>query len=427
MSKKTPKEIVDNYVPKKPSFIAMCFFRIALKFVCLKHNVKFIYKFNKKEMKGRQVIIISDHASRDNYFFALSGYPFANPNCIIGYQNVFDKKYFKMLLKAGVIPKYLYAPDYKATKNTLRLIKEGASICFFPEGIQSAVGSTHPMNPASIKLMKSAGIDVVLCHSRGAYLSKPRFSKKWRKGYMEFEYSILFTKEELKAKSHDELYEKYMKEFSYNDFIWNKEKRIKYTCEDSNAKGLEQLLYYCPKCGSEFEIVNDKDTLVCKKCGNTIQVNEYYDLIKLNDSYLPFNRIDEWFNYQRKLVREEIKADDYKYEYDAELLEICYEKLLKNRYIVTGKGHVTIDKDNITYNGTRNNEEFIKIFKIDSIPSAPLDCGDDNEFYYENEYYSLRPLDNPNTSTKIMMIIEELHNLKDPSWNKYSRDVYDKE
>ena len=50
-----------------------------------------------------------------------------------------------------------------------------------------------------------------------------------------------------------------------------------------------------------------------------------------------------------------------------------------------------------------------------------------NEFYYENGYYEFDPIDDTRIAVKVMIIIELLHNRLDPVWDKYSKDVFNKE
>jgi hypothetical protein len=93
-------------------------------------------------------------------------------NIVAGYQNFFSSKtnYFGMT-QMNAIPKLLYQPDTSCTRKMLKVIKSGGSLALFPEGIQSISGSTHPINPATCKFIKKAGVLVILANSQGSYLS----------------------------------------------------------------------------------------------------------------------------------------------------------------------------------------------------------------------------------------------------------------
>ena len=68
-----------------------------------------------------------------------------------------------------------------------------------------------------------------------------------------------------------------------------------------------------------------------------------------------------------------------------------------------------------------------KRFDVHGIPSFIFTPNQDNDFYYENVYYSFRPKTDREKVVKYMLLVEESHRLVDPSWDRISRDVYDKE
>ena len=66
----------------------------------------------------------------------------------------------------------------------------------------------------------------------------------------------------------------------------------------------------CPNCGKEFSLSIINDTIKCENCGNEIRVDECYNLsANNNESKVLIDRIDLWYNYQRKEVKKEIKAE----------------------------------------------------------------------------------------------------------------------
>ncbi|MBQ7277096.1 MAG: hypothetical protein IJS58_07630 [Bacilli bacterium] len=425
--KKTPKQILREYQPQKPKKIDGIFYRFIMKLAIRKHKAKYFYHFNKKEMKNKQIILLADHANRDIFYYTLGGYYFCNPNGVIGYQNFFSKGTFKLLMGGNLIPKHLYGTDFRTTKMMLRLIKQGSSICLYPEGIQSTHGAMHPMNPSTIKFLKAAKLDVVLASSRGAYLCRPRYTKDIKKGHIEMHFKILFTKEEIETLTEDEIYARYLKEFYYNDFKWNKEHQYKYVGKLPNAKGIDKILYYCPKCHSEFELEIDENIIRCKKCKNEIKLDECYNITpNTPESVLPFEGIDEWYNYQRKLIRELVKQDDYKISFNCYMRELDQDKICKDQYPIKGQGILTIDKTGLTYSGTYEGEEKTLFYDIKSLPSAPFTPGDCLDVPFGDEYYEFEPInkDEKSNVVKYMMVVEEFHNLVDPAWDKVSKDAY---
>ncbi len=425
MSKIAPQEYIKKHTAKRATRFTTVLFKVLMFFYCLGEKITYTYDFDKKAMRKKQVILLADHSSRNNAFYVLHGFPCGRiPNIVVGYHNILVKGLFKLILKMGVIPKYLYAPDTRASKNILRVLKSGASLCLFPEGIQSTCGSTHPMNPATIKLLKKANVDVVLCHSYGAYLHRTRYSKRFRHGKMHFHYSVLFTKEELASLTEEQLYQKYLQKFCYNDFEWNQTEQNVYKGKEPNITGLENIIYYCPRCHSQFTMHTHKNCIICENCGNTVKMDECYNIEPVGDSVLPFKRVDLWYNHQRKMVAEEVSRQNFELSYKANLIDLHAEKLAYHKYFVNGEGTVTITQKGITYSGTRNNENVEMFFDITAVPSFPFTPNDSNDMFYGENYFGFQPKTDRLKVVKYMLVVEELHNRADPIWNKYSKDVY---
>ncbi len=425
--KKTPLEIINTREVSLPKKHTCRFIRFLLWLMQAGSNVTYKYSFDKKQMKNKQVIILADHAVKDAYKYVLHGYPFITPNVVIGYQNIFLKGLFKLLVNGGIIPKKLYQPDQKSVVEMLKVLKLGGSLCIFPEGIQSTSGSTHPIFSATAKLLKRAGVTVVLCKSYGAYLVKPRFKTTRNKGRQEFHYEVLFTEQDLKDLSTEQIYDKLLERFSYNDFEWNKLARNKYSGGKKHplAEGVETILYHCPKCNAEFSLKTEGEHIKCDNCGNDIILNEYYDLLpNSSEDVCPYSTIDEWFKAQRKIVRKEAEKG-FCISYECEAFDVHSDKLNKEPFYPCGEGVITISNDGIHYKGTRHGQELDKFFDIKGIPSFVFTPNKDNDFYYDNVYYSFRPKTDRIKVVKYMLLIEEAHRLIDGTWEKISGDVYD--
>lgn len=390
----------------------------------IKCKAKIKYNFDYKAYKGKQILVVADHATRLSFLGAVKALKYHKLNFVTGYHNFFTSGLFKQMIKYGCVPKYLYQPDLRCTKDILKLVKMGANIALYIEGIQSTSGSTHPINPATMKLIKKIGLPVILVSSRGSYLSMPRFSLNLRKGPEEYIVSEVAPADEVKALSEEELYLRLLDSFKYNDFRWNEEKGYHYKSKLPLAYGLEKIIYHCPKCGKDFGIHIEGEEIVCE-CGNKVRVTDTYALEKVNeDTILPYTSIDEWFKDQRRLIQEEIKDESLEYSFDVEMYDLYTDKIRKDPFHLLGTGKMTINKDGIKYDGTINNEQKEMFFSIEGLPSAPFTPGEGIDIYYDNNYYCTHILDEPLKSVKYMLLIEEWHNLRDPKWKKASEDVY---
>ena len=71
--KRTPGEILASYTPDIPLDIAAMLTRTIMRMLTLKHPARFHYDFDKREMKGRQVLILAQHTSRDDPYYVNVG------------------------------------------------------------------------------------------------------------------------------------------------------------------------------------------------------------------------------------------------------------------------------------------------------------------------------------------------------------------
>lgn len=392
----------------------------------VRFHPEYVYHFDTAEMRGRPVVLIADHAAWDSFYYVMSGYPFVQLNTVVGYQHVFNKTLFPILTKIfQVIPKKNFQTDLGAMRQIVKVAEMGGSLLVFPEGTQSKSGSNVPITPSTAGLLKKLGLSVVLCRSYGSYCARPLYSGKTNKGHQEFHYEILFTAEELGDLNKDQIYDRMLERFRYNDLEWNREKRYPYHCKDGNAAGIEKIVYTCPRCGEQFTIHGEGDEVVCSSCGNRILINEYYEMSPAGATDIcPYHNIDDWYKDERRMIRKKVKAPDYRLEFNCSLYELETETLSREPYKKTGYGRVTIDHSGIAYRGIRRNEPAEINLDIKKVPSMLSNPGKFNLLYNKNEVFRFVPSENRNTVIRNMIVVEELYNLTDPVWNKVSEDAY---
>ncbi|MBO7375966.1 MAG: hypothetical protein J6V01_02580 [Clostridia bacterium] len=420
-NKKTPGEIIESYEPALPTKTAAFAMRRLIGAATFGSGVKYEYLFDKKGMKGRQVLILADHASTDSYLYVLRGYPFVEPNVVIGYQNIFIRGIFGLFLKCGIIPKKLYEPDLRPVISMLRIVRAGGSLLLFPEGIQSMDGSTQPINPATAEFVKRCGIDVVLCKSHGAYLNHPRFDPVGRKGRLRFTYELLFTADELKELDAADIGRCLTDRFRYNDFAENRRIGSVYRGRHKNAYGLEKILFICPFCKKRFSLKVEKDRVVCE-CGAGVRVGTDYSLIPDDGLKLPFEGLDGWFAYERDQVRKDVSEPGFALSYPARLCRLNTSGR-GGEVTLTGEGRVTLKRGSFLFEGTENGAPVSYDMRTDRIPSAPFVSGRGNEFFYKGEYFRFIPKDRPGLPVYCLLAVEELHDLDDPKWRLARADA----
>jgi hypothetical protein len=273
-------------------------------------------------------------------------------------------------------------------------------------------------------------MDTVLCTSHGAFLSTPRFDTIKRKGHIEYNFEMLFRKEEFKEMSEEEIYGRLLEKFRYNDFKWNSEKQYKYKGKVPLAHGLDNILFVCPRCRKQYTMRVEGDSLVCD-CGSVVTIDDCYNMIPndmcgsgVNDkAAFPFKRIDQWYQWQQDLIAEEVKHEDFSMSEDVTYLKLNLDDLRKGRYIYAGEGRIELDREHFRYIGTKDGEEVDLTFEISRMPSATISKDQTNQFYYDGEYYRFVNKVDQRRSVKIMLAVEALNEMGDPDRRKAREDV----
>ena len=426
--KKDLKTRLINRKVKKPNSIMMSIGMWVLGILNKFYGVEFSYDYDPESIKNQPTILLSSHASRLEFIYTLYGFKRKDVNVICGFQNIFQKGIYHLMMKLGVISKYLYQPDFMCVKNMRRVLKRNGALGLFPEGIQSTSGSTHPINPATTQFVKKSKANIVVCTSKGAYLSTNRYSSDRKKGYIGITYSLLFTPEMLDELTEEQIYNLILQKISYNDFAFNREARHKYIGEKPNAFGIDKILYKCPDCKAEHTLRVENDTLVCESCGFRVRVNEYYDLVDIQGKGCPAD-IDEWYKWQRKCVASQITSDGFEMVLHGSLCVLRLDKLRKppknRRTLSVGTARLT--NRGLSFSGILDGAPADFDFDAKSLYSLTFSTKGFLEFYYNNDYFMIVPDERERCLIQWTLAAEEIHNLYDERWRSACADVYDGE
>jgi len=377
---------------------------------------KIMYRFrvNKDHLidkiKGPCIAIGTHSCTMDVAFMMLALVP--RPLNIICGRDVFTWKPIKPILnKAGLIPISQFEVDLSSIRLMKKAVQNGCSLSLFPEGKRSIDGrNLHYISPSLAKLFKFLDVPVVMCHNNGGYSATPRWSKSRRRGKVVQDTKLLFTQEQIRAMSVDQIFARIKKEFCYNDNLYQKERHLLIRCKKP-ALGLHYLLYKCPKCGAEYEMESTDHELHCKRCGNTVEVNEYGEIIAKNGG-IAYSRLDIWYDFEKESVREELAKPGFSISHP---VKWRVNDPVTNVYHERGEGELYINETDIGFRGTDRNGMICEIAvpvkalptvvqKVDEAIDLTVD-GVINRFYFsENKY-----------SAKYNLIVEEMfrkiHNL----------------
>jgi ribosomal protein L37AE/L43A len=286
--------------------------------------------------------------------------------------------------------------------------------------MNSISGANQPVAIGTGKFIKHFRLPVYFSVIKGGYLTSPKYNLKDRVGTIEVDFDKLFTPEEIDALSPEQIEDRVNKALYHDDYKWNKEKGYTYDIGDNGAENLENLLYICPKCKKEHVMKSEGNKFYCTNCGNGFTLTNTYDMIALDDTcYLPETQT-AWFNMQREIVKEQVKAPDFSFTEKVKLGTLPKYKKLKSSdtSLIVGEGTLTIDRSGLTYNGTKDGEKFS--FHLDSqeVPTYGM-CTDVSRFYtfYKGEFMEFYPENN--VVEKFFLVTEEIHRLNGGKWQDF--------
>lgn len=212
------------------------------------------------------------------------------------------------LFRMGILSKLIVwlvepLPRKKATMGTdtvmmcLRHLRAGHAVCLYAEGNSTWDGLSDKVFPATGKLVRNSGATLVTFCLEGGYLSAPRWGKGTRRGKVYGHRVGIYTPEQLKAMSPDEINAVINRDIFEN--AWERQKIEKVRFKGKNtAKYMERVLFLCPQCKKIGGLKGEGDRISCS-CGFGVQ---YTDLCSF-DPPVPFENIYEWDKWQLEAVR----------------------------------------------------------------------------------------------------------------------------
>lgn len=387
---------------KKPHGFIYWFFKNILKFIYFrKVNLKVKNQEIFESVEGPFLLLYNHPSFFDWLYSFIPLYP-KKINAIMAYYYFCNYKLGRFLHMLGCFPKFLYQPDISAIKNIKKVIKQGGILGIAPEGRLSAYGCLETLAPATEKLVKHLNIPVYLAKINGGYFTYPKWAKKIRRGRVDLEYELIFTVDDLNKLSLDEIKNILYEKMNYDDFAWNEKNKVYFKAKKI-AEGLENMLYVCPKCHSEFTITAKDNKLTCNHCGLDVTLNNYY---KFESTYelLP-KTIKEWYLFQKQYEDQNVKVEKYCLT-DNVTLKLPDPK--GKGFSIVGSGVATLTIEGLKYEGTINGNHETKIFKIQNIPAIPFGANENFEVYHDNTLYYFIPT-NPRYSVKWSVVGESLY------------------
>lgn len=220
----------------------------------------------------------------------------------------------RLMRSLGCIPTKKFITDVALVRDMLYTVKElGSSILMYPEASYSFDGTATPLPESLGKCLKLLKVPVVMIRTRGAFLRDPLYNGlQIRNVKVSAEMEYLLSPEEIAEKSVDELNQILQKQFTFDHFKWQQEKRIR-IAEPFRADGLNRVLYQCPNCGKEGKMLGKGVKLTCGLCKKEYELTEY-GFLKAEEGETEFSHIPDWYRWERECVRKELEDGTYRME-----------------------------------------------------------------------------------------------------------------
>lgn len=195
-------------------------------------------------------------------------------------------------------------PRRKATLGTdtvmqcLRHMRDGHTVCIFPEGDATWNGITQKVFSNTGKLVRNSGATLVTYRLEGNYLSAPRWGKGTRRGKINARLVGVYPPEELKKMKPDEITALINKDI-FED-AWERQKTEKLAFKGkAPARFMERAVYLCPECKKIGHMKGEGDTIRCS-CGFERRFTPYGSF----EPAQPFENIAQWDAWQKQMLAE---------------------------------------------------------------------------------------------------------------------------
>ena len=272
----------------------------------------------------------------------------------------------------GCIPTQKFVTDISLIGDISYALKENkTSVLMYPEASYSFDGTATPLPRRMGVFLRRMKVPVVMITTYGSFARDPLYNNlQKRKVKVSAVMECLFTPEELKEKSVDEIDAILDKAFSFDYFKWQEENNVVID-EAFRADGLNRILFKCASCNTEGQMEGKGTVLKCKACGKEYEMDELGRL-KAKDGNTEFSHIPDWYAWERKCVRDDIEKGVYSLDTDVSIgIMVDF-----NAIYMVGDGHLHHDKNGFVLDGCDGKLHY------EQRPKACYSCYSDY-FWYE--------------------------------------------
>ena len=247
----------------------------------------------------------------------------------------------------GCIPTKKFVGDVSLLHDMMYAVKKhNSSILMFPEASYSFDGTATPLPSSLGRCIKIMALPVVMIKTEGAFVRDPLYNNlQKRKVEVSARKEYLLSPDDIKTMSSNDINELLENQFSFDNFLRQKEKGVKID-EPFRADSLNRVLYKCPNCLAEGDTEGKGTTLTCHFCGKKYEMLEDGSMRAI-EGETEFSHIPDWYRWERECVRREIEDGKYRLDID---VNICVMVDTECIYDIGG-GHLVHDREGFHLTG----------------------------------------------------------------------------
>lgn len=318
-----------------------------------------------------------------------------------------------LMRNLGCIPTRKFITDTTLVRDMIYAVRTlHDSILMYPEASYTFDGTATPLPDSLGKLLKLLNVPVVMIRTDGAFLRDPLYNMlQLRKVKVSAAMRYILSPEEIREKSPAELNDILKELFTFDNFRSQQEKGIRVT-ELFRADGLNRVLYKCPQCGTEGQMLGKGTRLSCACCGKSWELTET-GFLKADDGVDIFDHIPDWYAWERDCVRKELLDGTYRLD-----VPVLVRMLVDSKCLYTvGEGRLTHGLEGFHLTGCGGQLDYVHT------PSMSYSLYSDYYWYELGDmicigdsralYYCF-PLEGGDIVAKTRLAAEELYKIKKP-------------
>lgn len=296
--------------PKRPNLFFRSLVRILSASNLKKSNFTYTEIGMEKLGKHEPCIILMNHSCFTDLMIASKIFYPRPLSIVCTSDGMVGKKW--LMRNLGCIPTAKFVTDYALVKDMIHAVTDlKSSILMYPEASYSFDGTATPLPEGVAKCLKVLNVPVIFVRTYGAFQHDPLYNNlQLRNTDISATVEYLFSTSQLAEMSAKEINDLLKDRFSFDNFRWQIDHKVNVD-EPFRADCLNRVLYKCPHCLTEGQMVGKGIAISCKSCGKTYELTEYGEL-KAADGDSKFTHIPNWYRWERECVRKELEDGTYR-------------------------------------------------------------------------------------------------------------------